>query len=75
MIVDLLKIWPSAILITFIAGFWYNWLWIHCFLWIIIGIVSFALNGKDHVKESLISNLVFLIIAAILIVFAWFFDF
>ena len=72
---DLLKVWPSGVILTFIGGFWINWLWIPCVVWIIIGMFSYALNGKKHVKEALISNLVFFLIAIILFGLSWLFDF
>ena len=60
---DLLKIWPSGILGCFLFSlggeedleyrlFWYFFLGI----WVFVGILSYSLNGKNHLKETLIDN-------------------
>lgn len=69
---DLLKIWPSAILGCFLfslAGegdyklFWYFFI----IIWVVIGVVSYNLNGKTHLKETLIENSLWWLIIGVII--------
>ena len=63
---DLFKVWPSCIVGCFIAGFYYHSVfWFFCFIWIIVGLISFNLNGRNHLIETLQTNL--LIWAAFLV--------
>ena len=71
---DLLKIWPSAILGCFLFGLAYEdevglrkFFWFFIIIWVFVGILSYSLNGKTHLKETLIYNvLVWLIIGLII---------
>ena len=73
---DIFKIWPSSILGCFLFSlggegdykfFWYFFI----IIWMIIGVVSFSYNGKKHLKETLITNiLAWLVIVIIIILIA-----
>ena len=69
---DLLKIWPSAILGCFLLSlggegdykvFWYFFI----IIWVVIGVVSYNLNGKTHLRETLIENSLWWLIIGVII--------
>ena len=69
---DLLKIWPSAILGCFLFSlggegdykvFWYFFI----IIWVVIGVVSYNLNGKTHLRETLIENSLWWLIIGVII--------
>ena len=71
---DLLKIWPSAILGCFLIGLMdedgsllRNFFWFFIIIWIGIGFVSYTLNGRTHLRETLIINLVWWLIIGVVI--------
>ena len=78
---DLLKIWPSAILGCFLFGLAYeyadiidsdkeglrNFFWSFIIFWVFIGILSYSLNGKTHLKETLINNVLWWLIIGLII--------
>jgi hypothetical protein len=69
---DLLKIWPSAILGCFLFGLAYKdglreFFWFFIIIWVGIGVVSYNLNGRAHLRETLIENLVWWLIIGVVI--------
>jgi hypothetical protein len=50
---DLFRVWPSCVLGCFIGGFIENFLWIFCGIWVLIGMISYNMNGKAHFMETL----------------------
>ena len=53
---DLFRVWPSCILGCFIIGFFVNYFWLFCGIWILIGMISYNMNGKAHFMETLKIN-------------------
>ena len=71
---DLLKIWPSAILGCFLFGLAYEdeeglrkVFWFLIIFWVFIGILSYSFNGKTHLKETLINNVLGWLIIGLII--------
>jgi|TARA_B110000240_G_C13487303_1_gene448050 hypothetical protein len=69
---DLLKIWPSAILGCFLFGLAYEdglrqFFWFFIIIWVFVGILSYSLNGKTHLKETLIDNVLGWLIIGLII--------
>jgi len=69
---DLLKIWPSAILGCCLFGLAYEdglgeFFWFLIIIWVGIGVVSYNLNGRTHLRETLIENLVWWLIIGVVI--------
>ena len=53
---DLFRVWPSCILGCFIIGFFVNYFWLFCGIWILIGMISYNMNGKAYFMETLKIN-------------------
>ncbi|MDC1024650.1 hypothetical protein OAR04_01840 [Flavobacteriales bacterium] len=68
----MLKIWPSAILgclIFSLAGDseYKKICYLFIFIWMIIGVISYSFNGKTHLKETLITNVLACLLIVIII--------